>query len=421
MTPPLPPLHAVQVQRVGSVFLRRRPWVVAALVAWTLGVLVVGGAPSRQVLALAIGMGAGLAFFTVEALVARRRPVRVTWLFSSLVVTLVALTLGCVVTGGVGGPLVPMLFAPVGVGFAAFGAGPRGLTLWGLCAVAVLVLLAVPVGTPFAPLAPGPFRFVAAGAVMASLSLLFLGVGTLATAHAEASVTALTAAEEVVAASRARVRWVEELGGHFAHALKNPLAAIKALLDVEAERASDPRTVQRLQVVRGEVDRMTALVRAGLDLSRPLAGAERAPADPESLARRQVSVLEPLAAQKGIRLEAHGESAGVRLDAPRVTEALFNLLLNALEATDAGGQVSLRWRPHAGGVAFEVTDTGRGMDAEALARVGTPFFTTRESGTGLGVALARQVAAQHGGTLTFTSEPGHGTTARLELPAEAAS
>jgi len=63
-----------------------------------------------------------------------------------------------------------------------------------------------------------------------------------------------------------------------------------------------------------------------------------------------------------------------------------------------------------------VRDTGRGMSPETLARVGTPFFTTREQGTGLGVTLARSVAQQHGGSLTFESEPGRGTVATLRLP-----
>ena len=64
-------------------------------------------------------------------------------------------------------------------------------------------------------------------------------------------------------------------------------------------------------------------------------------------------------------------------------------------------------------------DTGRGMPAETLRRIGTPFFTTRDDGTGLGVVLARSVIAQHGGTLRYESEPGQGTRVRVSLPRKA--
>ncbi len=63
-----------------------------------------------------------------------------------------------------------------------------------------------------------------------------------------------------------------------------------------------------------------------------------------------------------------------------------------------------------------VRDTGRGMPAETLRRIGTPFFTTRDDGTGLGVVLARSVILQHGGTLRYESEPGEGTSVRVSLP-----
>ena len=66
-----------------------------------------------------------------------------------------------------------------------------------------------------------------------------------------------------------------------------------------------------------------------------------------------------------------------------------------------------------------VRDTGAGLDADALARIGTAFYTTRAGGTGLGVHLARQAAEQHGGALTFTSAPAEGTVATLTLPREA--
>jgi signal transduction histidine kinase len=105
-----------------------------------------------------------------------------------------------------------------------------------------------------------------------------------------------------------------------------------------------------------------------------------------------------------------------RVDPRRLKEALFNLMANALEACASGARVEAKAERRQEAVHIIVRDTGRGMSPETLARVGTPFFTTREQGTGLGVTLARGVAQQHGGTLTFESEVGQGTVATLLLP-----
>jgi two-component system sensor histidine kinase HydH len=97
-------------------------------------------------------------------------------------------------------------------------------------------------------------------------------------------------------------------------------------------------------------------------------------------------------------------------------EALLNLVSNAIEATPPGGEVVVEVRSCAGQAEIVVRDTGRGMPPETLRRLGTPFFTTREDGIGLGVLLARSVIALHGGSLFYESEPGRGTTVRATLP-----
>jgi len=94
----------------------------------------------------------------------------------------------------------------------------------------------------------------------------------------------------------------------------------------------------------------------------------------------------------------------------------LNLVLNAIDATPRGGSVTLAFALTTDGdLELTVVDTGKGMDATTLAKVGTPFFSLREGGTGLGVALARQVAEQHGGALTYESERGGGTKATFRI------
>ena len=94
----------------------------------------------------------------------------------------------------------------------------------------------------------------------------------------------------------------------------------------------------------------------------------------------------------------------------------MNLVSNAIEATPPGGAVSVTYELAPEGAIIEIHDTGEGMAKEISARIGTPFFTTRDDGTGLGVVIARTAIAQHCGTLEYQSAPGVGTTAKITLP-----
>ena len=126
-------------------------------------------------------------------------------------------------------------------------------------------------------------------------------------------------------------------------------------------------------------------------------------------------MLSARADEARVRLYAQGD-ATLAADPRRLKEALINLVANAIEATPAGGEVAVEvWRADEE-VEIVVRDTGRGMAAETLRRIGTPFFTTRDDGTGLGVVLARSVIAQHGGSLRYESEPGKGTRVSVTLP-----
>src|SRR5262249_53372720 len=103
-------------------------------------------------------------------------------------------------------------------------------------------------------------------------------------------------------------------------------------------------------------------------------------------------------------------------DPGRLKEALLNLTANALEATPSGGSVTVAVEPDGEGAQITIADTGRGLGAAELARVGTPFYSTRAGGTGLGVVLARTTIGQHGGALRYASEAGRGTTVTITLP-----
>jgi signal transduction histidine kinase len=105
------------------------------------------------------------------------------------------------------------------------------------------------------------------------------------------------------------------------------------------------------------------------------------------------------------------------VDRTLVARALANMIENALHAMPAGGELTIRAWAEPGTVVFEVRDTGVGMDREALARVFEPYFSTKATGTGLGLPIARRNIELSGGAIEVESEKGVGTTVRVRLPA----
>jgi signal transduction histidine kinase len=96
---------------------------------------------------------------------------------------------------------------------------------------------------------------------------------------------------------------------------------------------------------------------------------------------------------------------------------VLNLLLNAVQAMEAGGQLVVRTRSSGLGVVLELIDTGPGMDADTLAQVFRAFYTTKQGGSGLGLPTARKIVEAHGGTIDIESAPGRGTKVTIWLPA----
>ena len=97
-------------------------------------------------------------------------------------------------------------------------------------------------------------------------------------------------------------------------------------------------------------------------------------------------------------------------------KAFQNLVLNALDAMPAGGTLSFRTAENQSGIRIEVADTGKGLTPEECSRLFTPYYTTKQQGTGLGLAIVQSVVSDHRGTISVSSEEGHGTTFRIELP-----
>jgi signal transduction histidine kinase len=418
---PAPPrydaVRAAQVRAVGTAFLRLRPRLVAPAMLVAVLVLATSEVPAAQVRALAVGMTLLLGFFSWEAWRARRGDFPEAWLFRSLLLTTTGLTVGCAVTGALASPVLPLLFAPVVTTFAAFGQGRE--STWALLwtVLLALVLGVLPRGVPFPPLPSPQAEWLRLLFLLAALLLLRTSVVGLTEAWHRSGVLLERLRAEALDAAETRVAALESMGASVAHELKNPLSSVKGLVQLLSRSTEEPRAHKRLEVVRSEVERMEGILQEYLSFARPLGTLRPAEVHLGALLEDVASVVEARAQAAGVRVERAPTQARVRADARRLKEALLNLVLNALEATPSGGHVLLGAETTGTGVVLTVRDSGRGMPPEVLARLGTPFFTTREEGTGLGVVLARTVIVQHGGRLDYESHPGQGTVARLTLPA----
>ena len=224
--------------------------------------------------------------------------------------------------------------------------------------------------------------------------------------------------EELCTETEDRTRALEGIAARLAHEVKNPLAAIKGLSAHMARSSSDPKTAERLTIVAAEADRLQSIVDGFLSFSRGFDDLKVAKTKPFEIAREIALLLETRAADNGVTIEVHGgKDVTVNADGRKLRQALLNLVLNAIHASPEGKSVDIDVaRSSRGSVIVKVSDEGVGMTAEVLDRIRKPYFTTKEGGSGLGVAVSRGLVEQHGGHLGFESEPGRGTSVTIELP-----
>jgi two-component system sensor histidine kinase HydH len=219
---------------------------------------------------------------------------------------------------------------------------------------------------------------------------------------------------------RERLAAIGAAAARLAHEVGNPLNGMLLNLQLLGRRIAARQPYERLETlvdqVEGEVQRMAKLLDEFRGMSRRQAFLLE-PVIPQAL-------LEHLAADHRAEYEARGvrlvlcyepDLPAVRVDRSKMLQVLLNLGKNAVEAMGrAGGTLTLGAQADKGGVIVTVGDTGPGV-ADGI-DVFEPFATTKADGTGLGLPVARQIVAGHGGELSYQSEPGHGTTFIVWLP-----
>ncbi len=226
--------------------------------------------------------------------------------------------------------------------------------------------------------------------------------------------------EELCDESEGRTRALEGIAARLAHEVKNPLAAIKGLSTHVARNATDEKVKERLTIVAAEAERLQEIVEGFLSFSRGLDDLSIGPTKPYDIARELSLLLETRAADAGVALEMRGSrELSLNADGKKLRQALLNLVLNAMQASAKGATVTLEVAKSCadGAAVIRVMDRGQGMTPDVIERIRKPYYTTKEGGSGLGIAVARGIIEQHGGNLRFESTSGRGTTAIVTLPA----
>jgi signal transduction histidine kinase len=339
-------------------------------------------------------------------------PEQVAWRVVLWQTMLLATTaLAAAITGGIRSPLLVTLLGAYVAAVAAVGDCRPTRLLLGATAVVVCLFALLP-RLVLGPELPGSVYTILVG-------MSVVGVGALvAPVHAIGRIRAAELSRwrsEMAAEALVRVQSLEQVGSKVAHELKNPLTGVKALVQLGLRNPAEAASRERLEVVEREVTRMQEILQNYLSFSRPLQGVTPVRVELGPLVSETLVVLSSRADEARVRLYAQGNAA-IEADPRRLKEALLNLVANAIEATPPGGKVEVEVRPGEQQAEIVIRDTGRGMAAETLRRIGTPFFTTRDEGTGLGVVLARSVITQHGGSMQYESEPGKGTRVLVALP-----
>ena len=332
-------------------------------------------------------------------------------------------------TGGLRSPLLPLLLAMVAGVAVGLARRQEQLAFFGtvvLIFVGLALLSHTAVGALPPPLAPrdglpSPEYVVMAFGGLALTTLHLSHFGTFVkSAYERVAIELATRREELCTEGEDRTRALEGVAARLAHEVKNPLAAIKGLSAHMASQATDPKMAERLSIVAAEADRLRGIVDGFLSFSRGLDELSCSITKPYELARELSLLLETRAADAQLTLEVTGSvEVELNADVRKLRQVFLNLVLNAMQASPPGETVTIHVADRCGPDGFlrvEVKDHGGGMSPEVLERIRRPYYTTREGGTGLGVAVARGLVEQHGGRISYESVAGTGTTVAVLLP-----
>jgi nitrogen-specific signal transduction histidine kinase len=208
-----------------------------------------------------------------------------------------------------------------------------------------------------------------------------------------------------------------------AHEIRNPLVAIKTLTQLLPERIDDEEFRNNfLQIASGEVDRISSLVNELLDFARP-SDPKLEPEDINAILDGMILLVSTETKKKQIHMIKNyaTDLPPIQIDREQIKQVFLNILLNSIEATKENGKITVKTRSFMkpGGepyIQIEFTDTGSGIPEEYLEDIFNPFFTTKSTGSGLGLSISNQIIQEHRGYIDVESQVGKGSSFFINLP-----
>lgn len=208
---------------------------------------------------------------------------------------------------------------------------------------------------------------------------------------------------------------VGQLAAGLAHEIRNPLTSIRGFVQISAAESTEVKKWE--SIILPEIDRINDLLTQFLNLS------ESRPArfqlfEVDQLIHDVYTLLMPKAMLMGHELTIEGPETPIHIEADpeKLKQVLINLVQNGLDALVQKGSVDIKWRLWNRRLSIRIEDTGAGIKPELLSRIYEPFFTTKDEGTGMGLAICHRIIQDHGGRMRVESRVGKGTTFHLYLP-----
>jgi two-component system sensor histidine kinase PilS (NtrC family) len=214
-----------------------------------------------------------------------------------------------------------------------------------------------------------------------------------------------------------RLATLGRLAANLAHEIRNPLASLTGAIEALAGTAGARDDRDRLsQIVLRESDRLNDMIKAFLDYARPTPLALET-VNVSEIVEEVLLLLEHRELPPGFKtVRDVSPELTATVDPQRLRQALWNLILNAVQAMPAGGELAVTAAEDDRAVKIAVADTGEGIAPADLAHVFEPFYSTKPGGSGLGLALVHRIVQDHGGDIEVQNRPGRGTTFVLTLP-----
>ncbi len=325
-------------------------------------------------------------------------------------------------TGGVESPYYPILLLPVVSTATVLGVGATAIASVAAVAAGLSSLLFIDWKHSYLDSESWHVLGIRSG-LMAATAVLVNALGTAIrseSARFKATAEKLAIANENLLAAEVAMRRAERLAAlgqltaGLAHELRNPLASIKGSADLLARSSGDRDSVARElgEIISSEVDRTNLLVTRFLAFARPL--------EPQRELVDLAGVIDRAATRAGVSIvrDYSKDIPRLSIDPALMEQVFINLLSNAAQASEPGEPITVATRLAENAVEVSVADRGIGIPPDKIETIFNPFFTTKQDGVGLGLAIVAKIVDGHGGKMTVDSEPGKGSTFRISLPVE---